>query len=398
MDRYSTYAVLSLAVTCAVGCGPPETFDRQKMLTDTVDRVIAPTHETLGGEAEALNTAVDDLCADDASESELEEARTSWRNLQEPLKHIQAWSFNMSPYRGKSFDLSVYKIDKEPAWGDNIEAVIAAGDARYRKDRRADGDEEPDKPFPDGDTTIDADFIAAQNYLRRAKGYPAVEYLLFGSPDEDTSTLEAYQADGEGAERRCAYLKTASSHAKGKIDGYVEAWNRDGGDFAGMFDSEAPDDMDWTTVQDSINAMVSQMVFVTKQRLSREMLGGPLGQHGDDPRVPDSESSPYAGASLDQAEALLTGVENLYRGGDGKSLADLTAFRKQSVADLIDERFAAARQALEDVPAPLSEAVENDRAKVEAAQKAIDKLVQAIEADLKTTLGASTTRVVVDND
>jgi hypothetical protein len=380
----------------AASCGPPDTFEREQMLKDTTDEVILQTHATLSERTDAMTSAVETLCQGDRNTSELQEARSAWRDLQEPLKHIQAWSFNMSPYRGSSYGILAYKIDREPSWGDNIEAVITQ-EGTYRQDLNVDGDEEPDQPFPDGaDTTIDQDFIAQQDYRRNAKGYPAVEYLLFGEKD-GTGMGELYQS-GDHADRRCDYLLAANAHAAATLDAYVEAWARDGGNFAGLFDSEAPNDMDWTTVQDSIDALVSQMVFVAKQRISKNLLGGPLGQHTDNANIPDDVSSPHANASIDQILMTLDGLESIYQGAEGKSLADYTRFRQPSVHRLVTQRIQKARTAIEAIPEPLSTAVNDNTAKVEAAQTAVDKLSSAIEADLKTTLGASTTKVVVDND
>lgn len=385
----SRYLAGLLLIGLAIGCGPPETFDRQGMVEETVDTVIMPAHDKLSKRADALHSSVTKLCEGDQKKAQLEDARSAWRDLQEPLKWIQAWSFNMSPYRGKSFGVFAYKIDREPSWGDNIEAVID-GDETYRRDLNRDGDEKPDEPFGSGaDKTIDEDFVASQNYLRNAKGYPAVEYLLFSD--------ESFQG-GMSNERRCDYLSAVSKHAKGVVAEYVKAWSRDGGDFAGRFDSPSSDDMDWATTQDSINAMVSQMVFVSKQRISKSLLGGPLGQHEDDNHVPDSVSSPHANASLAQMKATLAGLEKLYSGGGGRSLADYTKFRKKSVHKLVDTRIEKARKAIEAIPEPLEDAVENKRQKVISAQEAVDSLAAAIEADLKTSLGATTTRVVVDND
>lgn len=386
-------AVLGLVLT---SCGPPETFDREQMLRDTTDQVILETHQTLSERTGALTSAVETFCEGDRTADELEKARTAWRELQQPLKQIQAWSFNMSPYRGSSFDILVYKVDREPSWGDNIEAVIA-GDETYRRDLNVDGDEKPDHPFPDGgDTTIDGDFIAEQDYRRNAKGYPAVEYLLFGT--EDGTEMGQLYKSGDNADRRCAYLTAVDARAAETMDNYVDAWARDGGDFASRFDSPKADDMDWTTVQDSIDAMVSQMVFVSKQRLSKNLLGGPLGQHTDNANIPDDVSSPHADASVDQMLAMLEGLEMMYSGAGGRSLADYAKFRKADVHELVTTRIEEARSEIEAIPKPLSKAVEENTGKVEQAQAAVDELTSTIEADLKTTLGASTTKVVVDND
>lgn len=389
--------IAGAATVATVGCGSPDTFDRKKMLADTTGQVFLSTHETLSERAGALDEAVSDFCEGDRSGDQLETAREQWRELQEPLKHIQAWSFNMSPYRGSSFDINVYKIDREPSWGDNIEAVID-GDKRYRRDLRVDGDEKPDHPFPDGgDRTIDVEFIENQDYRRSALGYPAVEYLLFGESDGE-GMKQLYAGDDESADRRCDYLLAANEHARGTVDAYTEAWSREGGDFASTFESETQDNSDWRTVQDSVNAMVSQMVFIAKQRLSKNLLGGPLGQHADDPHVPNSVSSPHAEASIAQLRETLNGLELLYSGPEGESLADYAKFRKESVHETVVDRIDEAKSAIDAIPDPLSEAVESDTESVEAAQSAVDSLAEVIEADLKTTLGASTTRVVVDND
>lgn len=371
--RWWPIGVSLLALLAIAGCGPPDTFDRQQMLRDTVDDVIVPTHDELSGAADTLETSVADFCEGDRTADQLNTAREKWRELQAPLKQIQAWSFNMSPYRGSSFEILFYKIDREPASGENIEAVI------------------------EGDATLDESFVADQDYRQDTTGYPAVEYLLFGSPDGG-ETKALYQSGDEAADRRCNYLKAATNHAGGVVDSYVEAWDPEGGDFAGTFASGDSEQMGWTSVQDSIDAMVSQMVFVTKNRISKNLLGGPLGQHEEDDTVPNAVSSPYADHSLMQIRETFRGMEKLYRGTGGKSLADYAKFRKQAVHQDVVDGMEAAKTALDEIPEPLEDSVESETASVESAQEAVDDLTSVIESDLKTSLGASTTRVVVDND
>ncbi len=392
-SRYSVLVVL-LASFGLFSCGPPDTFNRKQMLRNTGQQVIQPTHDSLDSKSSALVGVTSSFCEGDKTSDQLESARQAWKELQPPLKQIRAWSFNMSPYRGSSFDVLFYKVDDTPAFGDNIEAAITR-EGTYREDRNGDG--EPDEPFADSDdATIDTDWIAGQDYRRHAKGFAAVEYLLFGSPD-DTETLALYQS-GEHASRRCDYLTAAAEHATGATDDYLEAWSSDGGDFMSVFMQPTSDDMDWTTVQDSINAMVSQMVFVSKDVLSKRELGGPMGQHANNAKIPNREASPYANYSVEMLKANLEGLEKIYSGADGKNLADFTKFRKGSVHQRVKTRLSKAKSAVDAIPKPLSEAVENSPDKVESAQQAIDQLASAIESDLKTTLGATTTKVVVDND
>ncbi len=373
-SHYSYFSAIasSLATVLIVSaCGQPETFERAQMLKDTTDQTILPTHGALGERADSLESSVEQFCDGERTQSQLESAREAWSDLQEPLKQIQAWSFNMSPYRGGGeFGTNFYRSDWEPSDGEAIEGIL------------------------EGEGEIDEQRLAEESYHDRTIGYPAVEYLLFGTP-EGEETLVSYQGDDSAGERRCSYLVAATSRAREATGEYVDTWARDGGNFAGVFDSESPENMDWTTIQDSIDAMVTQMVFVSKNRLSQTLLGGPLGEDAEDD---GSVSSPHANASLAQIEATLDGLEMLYAGPDGQSLADYTRFRKQSVHQLVRKRIDDARAAIEEIPEPLAEAVENDPEAVEQAQAAVDELTATLEADLKTTLGASTTQVIVDSD
>jgi len=376
MERTRQLGMLAIAVLALVGissCGPPETFDREQMLRDTLDEVIAPTHDELSEAAGALESSVAEFCEGDRTGDQLEAAREDWRALQAPLKQIQAWSFNMSPYRGSSFDVLFYKIDREPASGENIEAII------------------------EGDAEIDESFLAEEDYRRNIQGYPAVEYLLFGEPDGDETEV-LYESGAEHADRRCDYLVAATTHAGGVVDSYLEAWDSEGGNFAKTFASPDSEETGWTSVQDSIDAMVSQMVFVTKQRVSKDLLGGPLNQLVLDDTVPNLVSSPYANYSLAQIRETFRGVEKLYRGPDGKSLAAYTKFRKKAVHRDVSDGFESVHSAVDEIPEPLQRAVAEDQETVEAAQQVVDDLTSVIETNLETSLGASTTRVVVDND
>jgi len=390
--------LLAVSVT-AFACGEgPQTFDRKSMLKDTAT-AIEQEHDALVTRKDALGDAVSSFCGE-PSEQNLEAARTAWTELRTSMRRIESWSYNGSPYRDNEMERPMYKRDKPPATGANIDAVIAGGDARYQQDLRQDGDEMPDRVFPQGDETIDNAFVADQNYLRRAKGLPAVEYLLYdaGAGESTPSRVVSQYTSADGADRRCSYLEAVNSDLDQTIQAYREAWSPSGGNFVETFQSETDGSQMWPTVQSSIDAMVSHMVFVSRMLMKKERIGGPLGEHPMDGSVPQGVEAPYSQTSKQSLLRTLSGIELIYDHDQGTTLRDFTEFRQQRVADLVGQRLNEAREAIEAIPAPLSEAVDSNTEQVQTARTELEDLARAVETELAVTIGASASTVVVDTD
>lgn len=399
MRTIATLSVLVAALLVATACGDePPTFDRKSMLEDTAT-AFEQEHDALVTRKDALSDAVSSFCGQ-PNEQNLESARTAWTELRTSMRRIEAWSYNGSPYRNTDMERPLYKRDKPPATGENIDAVIAGGDARYQQDLRQDGDDMPDRVFPSGDDTIDDAFVADQNYLRRAKGLPAVEYLLYdaGAGESTPSSVVSQYTSADGADRRCSYLEAVNGDLGQAVQAYRDAWSPSGGDFVETFQSETEGSQMWPTVQSSIDAMVSHMVFASRMLMKKQRIGGPLGEHPMDGAVPQRVEAPYSQTSKQSLLRTLSGIELIYNHDQGTTLRDFTEFRQQRVADLVGQRLTEARQAIEAIPAPLSDAVESNTEQVQTARTELEDLARAVETELAVTIGATASSVVVDTD
>jgi predicted lipoprotein len=393
------FFVVFVFVMVAASCGePPETFDREEMLDDTAS-AIEQRHDTLETRASDLADAASTFCSDRTA-TNLETTRDGWLKLRASMRVIEAWAYTGSPYRDMDLERPLYKRDKPPANASNIDAVITGDDARYARDLRQDGDEMPDRVFPDGDDTLDDEFIRSQSYLRSAKGLPAVEYLLYdaGASASNADDVVSQYDTADNADRRCEYLELTIQDLEKAVNGYRQAWAPDGGNFAETFTSATDGSQTWPTVQDSINKMLSQLRFTTNTLMRQQRLGGPLGEYPMDAAIPQRVEAPYSQTSKQALLETLDGIALVYDHDQGSTLKDYANFRQSRVARRVTDYMSQARTAIQDVPAPLSTAISNDQQSVRDAMSELDELQRFIDTNLASTLGARTSNVVVDTD
>ena len=126
--RYILLACVSALLVGMVACTqqPPPT--KQKVLTSLADDLIVPRFQQVAQEMEDLNAALSALCSNGGS-SELEAARSAWRDAREPWIRSQAmWFGPVMDRRSRSL------VDWWPVDPDRIEKLLS--DRGYHRHQR----------------------------------------------------------------------------------------------------------------------------------------------------------------------------------------------------------------------------------------------------------------------
>lgn len=348
---------------CDTPSSPP--YDRAALLRETTDMVIVPGYADAAARAATLHTRATALCApvatgDAPAMADLTTARDAWREA------LLAWQ-RTSPYQlGPTHDMN---LGPEIA---SFPPVLATIDANVA-----------------GASTIDAHFVDSQG--AGAKGFYAIEYLLFAYPSyaeaDDAMTLAAL-----GDARRCAYLEALAEHLERITTRVSDAWSPSGGDYAGTFAGAGEaGNVAYTTQQSAVEALVSE-VRDAVEHVKNERLGMPLGLRTTDGPV----ESPYAGASVASMEAVLEGVDDVWT----TAPHSLDAFLRSRNISLADRTLAQMRAgddavaALESPPlaTPWERYVEGtDHAAGTTAYTQLTLLEQMYSGEIAATLGLSLT-------
>lgn len=232
-----------------------------------------------------------------------------------------------------------------------------------------------------------------------AKGFPAIDYLLFGTGINNYGILAKYTSDVEAANRK-AYLYSLSSEVKTKVDNVYNAWSSSGGNYINTFVNNSGTDMG-----SALGELVNQLNY-DFETLKNAKIGIPLGKKTLGSPLPEKTEAYYSQISVELALKNIKVIQNIYlgkdeQGNDGQGLDDYLVFldakhTNSKLSDTIKNQFSLAINKLQQVPDPLSASVVNNVPIVEAAYMELQKLVVLLKTDLPSSMGVLIT--YQDND
>lgn len=344
--RWIPLAVALAALSCEGGTTETADF-RRRLLESWGEAMVVPTLQTLEAQAAALTTASEALCARPSTET-LAAARAAWSDARAPWKQTEVFAFG--PSRDEPLRLGP-KLDSWPMRPESVERVLA------------------------GDQAVDATGVARLGSFER--GFPAVEYLLWGVDDPVAF-----------ADRRCAYLIGASSDLAANATAMRAAWDPAEGDFAGRLARSGSGEGAFDTLQMAFAEVVNRMGH-TIDTIRFEKLGKPVGLDGAS-GDPTKAESPLSGRSVADIHDALTGIAALYHGANGGiGLTDYLAFRGHAFDARFDAHLKAGRAALDAIEGPLTLAAVERPEQVRAAIEALSAIQVFIQVDIANALSVA---------
>lgn len=339
-------------------------FDRKGMLTNIGNNNIIPNYETLEAALQELDTAVNafnaspDLTNLSALQNAFKEAYKAWQ-----LCSV----FEFGPAEQEMLRANVNTF---PAYVAKIESNITSNSYSFDD--------------PDNITT---------------KGFPAMDYLLFGIGADNNTIIAKYTADVDAGNRR-SYLQAISTYLKGKVESVNNAWSPSGGNYINTFINASG-----TDVGSSLGQLVNQLNY-DFEILRNAKIGIPLGKKSLGTPMPEKVEALYSGISVELALIHLKAMENIYLGRseagiDGSGLDEYLVhleapYNGGQLSDAIKNQFTTAITKLQAVPDPLSSTVQSNPAIVDAAYIELQKLLVLLKTDMPSALGVLIT--YQDND
>jgi predicted lipoprotein len=219
--------------------------------------------------------------------------------------------------------------------------------------------------------------LSAVNNIR-AKGFPAIDFLLFGKNESETVSAFA-QAN------RQQYLSDIVQEIFSKASSASSGW--------GSFESDFVN-ASGTDVGSSVGMLVNDLSF-DMERNRRERVGNALGYIGTvsgGTLVPDAVEAYYSGYSKELLIENLQQLKLLYEGGSGQGFDDYLSrlgadYYGTPLATEISNQFDKAIQAAQNVPVTFSVAVTANNAEMQALFLELKKLTVMIKVDMSSQLG-----------
>ncbi len=343
---------------------PESTFDKSGMLTNIGQNIIIPQYENLKLSIDSLQI----VCADFISNPTPTTLTIFQSKFADSYKTYQ-WvsTFEFGP---AEIDILRANFNTFPCDTNDINNNIATG-------------------LYDLSTVSNID----------AKGFPALDFLLYGSNQNNNYTLSLYTTAANATNAK-NYLTDLVNELKNKITTVYNAWIPSGGDYLNTFKTNTGSD-----VGGSIGMLVNQLNF-DFEILKNARIGIPLGKRTLGIPLPDKVEAYYSQQSIALVLEHIQNIENIYLGRskqniDGLGLDDYlnhvnARYGSGTLDDAIKTRLTSAKTKLSVIPGPLSQAVLNNATIVDQAYAELQQLLILLKVDMPSSLGVLIT--YQDND
>lgn len=229
----------------------------------------------------------------------------------------------------------------------------------------------------------------------RAIGFPAIDYLLFGT---ETETVTYFEETPNAKQ----YLNDIIAQLKSAVDNTYNGWITTGDDYRSYFISNTGN-----SVSSSLGFLVNDVNLALED--VRNQIREPAGLESvQGSKYPKAVQAYYSGYSLELNKAGLHGIEMLYNGKtkSGESTQGLYTLLNavdaehngNSLVEVTQEVFDQAQAAVEAIPESLAESIENDHPSVSSAVQKIQAVVPYYKADMSSALSVQITYQSGDGD
>ncbi len=341
--------------------GSPD-FDRTAMLQNMATNIIIPAYTDLSESLTQLKTAVLAFTEKPTFET-LTTTQEAWQTSYLTWQYANAFNFGPGGEDGLRKGL-IEEVGTFPVSEAKIENAISSGTYNF------------------------------SDFNRDARGFLAVEYLLFSSTDNDQLILDLYTSGS-----RKKYLNDVVTNTSLRVDAVLTEWS---GGYNASFVSNNGTDVGSSTSQ-LYNEFVKSYESIKNFKIEL-----PLGKRpGQTQTEPDLVEAYYSGASAKMLNAHLVAVENIWYGrrkdgtdgvGFEEYLASVTGGPEliaATKAQLVSIKTAMA--AIPETPR-LSSQIKNTPTPIENVRIELQKNTRYFKSDMSSLLGIAITFSSGDGD
>jgi uncharacterized protein len=339
-------------------------FDKSLMLNNYADNLIVPNFRNFKTALDSLTISFQNFVQTKTPLS-LNDVREKYRIAYIKFQHIASFEFGPSESELVRANFNTY-----PCNSAQINANIASGNYN----------------------------LGTLNNLD-AKGFPAIDFLLYGTTETDVEIVALFDTEAKGS-NRISYINACLNDMQTKVNTIVNAWMSS---YRNTFISSTG-----AQIGSSLGLLINQLNFEI-DLLKNAKLGIPLGKKSLGTALPEKCEAYYSNTiSVMLAKECLLAIENNYlghslSGADGIGIDDyLEAIKAQrgseTLNNAIKNQFVIAKSKLGTVPEPLSTSVIDAAAAVDAAYLEIVKLLVLLKTDVPSALGVIITYQDGDGD
>jgi predicted lipoprotein len=329
-------------------------FDEDAMFTNLADNLIIPAYTDLKAKVEDLNAKTTDFQAN-SNQTNLDALRLSFNTAYISWQTASPYEFGPAAVEFLHNSLNNFPLDT---------AIV------NEKIQNS-----------------DYDFTSPDAY---DKGFPALDYLLYGIGANDAEILSKY-ATTSTQTLHSFYLGNVVNDIKNRVNNTFDAWTN--GTYKTEFIANTG-----TAAGSSLSLIVNSF-NQNYEYIKRDKLGIPSGVLTLGFTNPTKVEAYYSGRSVALATAALSASLDYYKGKNGLGLDDYlqkigTMKGDKTLDVVIQEQFATALSAVQNLgTTPLSETVTNNTQTVVNAYNEVTKQLINVKTDMPSVLCVSITYI-----
>ena len=342
-------------------------FDREALLSNYADNIILPA-------LLSFQTSISDLDIARASfigeknQNNLDILSDAWLEAYKDWQYVEM--FNIGQAETQSIDASGFVVvfNRYPVTVSDIET---------------------------GASTGNYDLNAIPYY--DAQGFPALDFLIHGVADSDTSPLEKFTSNSN-SDGYTTYLTNVLSKMSSTINSLVNDWQ-------GTYRNEFVNNTS-SSATGSFSKMVNDFIYYYEKGLRANKIGTPAGNFSTQP-LPDRVEAFYKNDVSN--ELALLGLDAVQKVFNGQALVG-SATSAQSFASYLDfldstdlkndinSQFNVARQKIQTLNSSFSNQVESDNTQMTQAYDLLQQVVVLLKVDMASAFNVGIDFVDSDGD
>jgi predicted lipoprotein len=338
-------------------------FSRKEMLAFYAEEQILPAIRNLNAENQILKEKVNQFLANPDS-VKLKALQAQWETSYGVW--LQANAFNFGPAGEAGTEKSLWEeIGVFPASKSKIDNILTTGS------------------------------FNVNDFNRDARGFAAIEYLLFDPNQNTQAVLEKFQ--NVNARN---YLLKLVEHLSGLVANVLQTWE-------GTYKAEFLNNNG--TEVGSSTAMLYNEFVKSFEQIKNLKLGLPMGKRpGQTGSQPELAEAYYSGKSLKFIQLHFDAIEKIWIGKSFSSSAEEQGFKKYlmnveggpALVGSTEMQIQKVKEAIQKIPADkaFSEMVTANQAELENLHTEMQKLTRFFKSDMSSVLGIAITYSSGDGD